>query len=72
MNHVHKESKDLVSVIITMGTDISGEDTVFYIGIRDTDLGKISHVLKHVHGKIIIGPFERFFHEGYLWRRKNQ
>ena len=29
MNHVHKETKDLVYVIITVGKDISGGDTVF-------------------------------------------
>ena len=67
-NHVHKDSKDLVSVIINLGTNISGGDIVFYDGVKQTDLGKISHVLKHLHGRIIMGPFERCFNEGYLWR----
>ena len=30
LNHVHKDTKDLVSVIITLGKNISGGDTVFY------------------------------------------
>ena len=34
LNHVHKDIKDLVSVIITLGKDISGGDTVFYDGVK--------------------------------------
>ena len=30
LNHVHKDSKYLVSVITTLGNNISGGDTVFY------------------------------------------
>ena len=33
-NHMHKDVKDLVSVIITLGKDISGGDTVFYDGVK--------------------------------------
>ena len=38
LNHVHKDSKDMVSVIITMGKDISGGDTMFYDGVKTSDL----------------------------------
>ena len=68
MNNINKEINDLVSVIITMVTNISGGNTVFYEGVKNTDITKISHVLNHLHGRIIMGPFERFFHEVYLWR----
>ena len=34
MNNVHKDIKDLVSVIITLGKYISGGDTVFYDGVK--------------------------------------
>ena len=30
LNHLHKDSKDMVFVIITLGGNISGVDTVFY------------------------------------------
>ena len=30
MNHVHKDGKYFLSVIITLGTNISGGDTMFY------------------------------------------
>ena len=59
LNHVHKDSKYLVSVIITIGGDISGGDTVFYDGVKASELGSRSHVLKHLHGRMILGLFEK-------------
>ena len=41
---------------------------MFYDGRRHTNLGKRAHVLKNKKGRIIIGPFERCFYEGSLWR----
>ena len=67
LNHVHKDTKDLVSVIITLGKYISGGDTVFYDGVKTSDLGSRAHILKHLHGRMIFGPFEKVFHEGTLW-----
>ena len=29
LNHLYKDSKDLLSVIITLGTDVNGGETVF-------------------------------------------
>ena len=68
MNNVHKDTKDLVSVIIKMVTNISEGETVFYYGVKTTYLGNRSHALKHLHVRTICGPFERCFHERYLWR----
>ena len=68
MNHVHKGGKDLVSVIITMGTNISIGDTVFNDGLRHTYLRKQYQFLKCLHGRVIMGAFEICFHEGSLWR----
>ena len=45
LNHVHKDSKDLVSVIIILGKNISGGDTVFYDGVKTFDLGSRVNVL---------------------------
>ena len=67
MNHVHKDSKDMVSVIITVGKNISGGYTVFYDGVKTSHLGSRSHILKHLHGRMICGPFEKVSHEGTLW-----
>ena len=60
LNHVNKDSKDLVYVIITLGGKKSGGDTVFYDGVKTSDLGSRAHVLKHLHGRMIFGPFDFF------------
>ena len=68
MNSVNKDIKDLVSVIIALVTNISRRGHSFYDGVIHTGVGKIDHFLKHLHGRIIMGTFEIFLHEGYLWR----
>ena len=68
MNHVHKYNKYLVYVIINLGNDIIGGGTVFNDGVKQKDLVKISHVLKHLHGRMILGPFEICFRDSYFWR----
>ena len=67
LNHVHKDSKYLVSVIITLGKYISRGGTAFYDGVKTSDLGSRAHILKYLYGRIIFGPFENVFHEGTLW-----
>ena len=66
LNHVNKDSKDLVSVVITLGKNISGGDTVFYDKVKTSDLGSRAHVLKYLHGRMIFGQFEEKNHEGTL------
>ena len=39
MNHLNKDIKDLVCVIITTGNDISGVDYVFYDGVKNMTWG---------------------------------
>ena len=60
LNHVHKDTKDLVSVIMTLGKYICGGDTVFYDGVKPSDFGSRAHILKHLHGRMVFGPFEFF------------
>ena len=31
INHVHRDSKDILSVIIILGTDVNGGETVFLL-----------------------------------------
>ena len=59
INHVHKGTKYLFSVIITLRKIWVEGDTVFYDGLKASDLGSRAHVLKHLHGRIIFGPFEK-------------
>ena len=67
INHMHKDVKDLVSVITTLGKGIIGGDTMFYDGVKSCEFGNRAHILKHSHGRMVFGPFEKVFHEGTLW-----
>ena len=68
MNNVHEDIKDLVSVIITLGANLIRGGTVFSDGVIYNELGKIPHVLKHLIGRCVVGTFERYLYEGYIWR----
>ena len=46
-NHVHKDSKNLLSVIIILGKNVHCGKTVFNYGDKINDIGKRAHVLKH-------------------------
>ena len=39
-NHVHKDSNNLLSVIIFLGKNINGDETVFNDGDNMNDIGK--------------------------------
>ena len=54
MNILHKDSKYMVTVIITLGTSISAVETLFYDELKQTDLEKRARVLKHLYGRIIM------------------
>ena len=41
---------------------------MFYYGVKTSDLGSRDHVLKTLHGRMIFGPFEKYFPVGSLWR----
>ena len=55
MDHVHKEKNYLVSSIITFGVNFDGGETIFNGGIREYNLGRRAHLLKHVSGIFIVG-----------------
>ena len=57
MNHVHKYTKYLLSIIIYLGTNIRVRGTVFNDRVKTSDSGSRAHGLKHLHGRIIFGPF---------------
>ena len=64
---MHKDVNYLVSVIITLGKDIIVGDSVFYDGVKSFDFGNRYHKLKHSHGIMVFGQFEKVFHEVTLW-----
>ena len=46
MSHVYEDSKDFLSVIITMGNNIELGEILFYYGVKTSDLVSRAHVLK--------------------------
>ena len=38
-----------------------------YDGENMNDIGKIAHVLKHSHGRRVIGYFDKILYEGSIW-----
>ena len=67
LNHVQKDSKDLLSVMIILGTNVNCGEPVFYDGENLNDIGKTAHILKHSHGRCVIGYFNNFLHECSIW-----
>ena len=67
LNNVHKDSNNLLSVIIILGTDFNGGETVFYDGDHMNDIGKRAHVMKYSHGRCVVGAFDKILQEGYIW-----
>ena len=67
LNHVHKNSNDILPVIIILRNNVHGGETVFYDGVNMNDIGKRAHVLKHSHGKCVVGAFDKYLHEVSIW-----
>ena len=58
-NHVYKDVNYLLSVIIVLRTDVRGDESVLLNGITTNDTGKRAHVLKHPHGRCVVGAFDK-------------
>ena len=67
INHAHKDSHNLLSVIIILGTNVHGGEIVFNDGDNMNNIGKIEHVLKHPHGRCVVGPFDKILHEDFIF-----
>ena len=65
-NHVQKDSNDLLSVIIILGTHIHGDETSIYDDENMNDIGKIVHFMKHSHGRCVVGAMNKILHQGYI------
>ena len=66
-NYVHKDSNNILSVIIILGTNVHGGETVFNDGENINDIVKIAHIMKHSHGSCVVVPFDKIIHEGSIW-----
>ena len=67
LNHVHRDITDLLSVIILLGTYVHGGEPFFYDRDKMNDIGKRAHVMKHSHGRCVVGDFDKILNEGSIW-----
>ena len=67
INHVHKDSNDLLSVIIVLGTDAHGGSKIFHYGMTRNEIGKGAHVLNYSHVRCVGGDSDKNVHEGSIW-----
>ena len=66
LNHIHKESNDLMSVIVILVIDVHGDKIMFY-GMTTNDIWKTANFLKHSHKGCVVGAFDKSLHEGSIW-----
>ena len=53
-------------MIIILGTNVHGSETVFYDGKKMNEIEKI-HVLKHSHGRCVVGAFDKILYKVSIW-----
>ena len=62
LNRVHKDSKNLLSVIIILGTNFHVGETVFNYREKMNDIVIIAHVLKHLNGRYVVGSHDKILY----------
>ena len=67
INHLHRDSNNLMSVIIILITDVNGGKTVFCDGDKMNDIRKRAHVLKNSHVRFVVGAIDKILHEVSIW-----
>ena len=50
-----------------MGTYVHCGEAVFYDEEKMNEIGKRAHVLKHSHGRYVVGAFDKILHDGSIW-----
>ena len=61
LNHIHRDSQDLLPVITILGTDVNGGETFLYDGDNMNDIGKRAHVLKLSHGRCVLRSHDKCY-----------
>ena len=50
-------------MIIILGTDVNGGEFFYH----EDNMNDTEHVLKHSHGRCVVGAFDKILHEGSIW-----
>jgi len=62
--HIHKDNRDVVSIILSLGNNVVGGNTIYY---KDkSGQHEIAHT-KFKHGQFQTGPFHDVYHGGQAW-----
>lgn len=62
--YIHKDNRDVVSIILSLGNNVDGKDTVYYKDKEDTvEIGRT----KFKHGQFQTGSF---FSRSLSWKRR--
>ena len=57
--YIHKDNRDVVSIILSSGNNVDGNDTVYYKDKEDTvEIGRT----KFKHGQFQTGSFHEVYH----------
>ena len=54
-------------VIIILGKNVHGGETVFYDGENMNDTVKRSHVMNHSHERCVVSTLDKILHKGSIW-----
>ena len=54
-------------VIIILGKNVHGGETVFYDGENMNDTVKRAHVMNHSHGRCVVSTLDKILHKGYVF-----
>eukprot|EP00957_Ditylum_brightwellii_P202366 15329830-Ditylum_brightwellii.AAC.1 len=76
-NHEQKDSNDVASLVIMLGDDISGGDTMYFNGgiefnrrrIKETRV-ELEHATTFKHGRYQVCDFDKIVHSGCDWTGK--
>ena len=67
-NHIHVDKNDMCSLIVMLGNNVIGGDTLYYSGESPSNPGRCVHSEPFYHGKFQVGPFQKVVHAGSHWK----
>ena len=54
-------------MIITLRTNINGGETILIYVMTINDMGKRAHVIKHSHGRFVVGASDKILRKVSIW-----
>ena len=67
-NHIYVDKNNMCSLILKLGHNIMGGDTLYYSGQNPQKTGEIVHSEAFHHDKFLVEPFQKDIHAGSHWK----